>query len=43
MMEEMWRKFDVKEMACQKRVLCELHQNEAALGPAATKIVNMFG
>lgn len=43
MMEEMWRKLDVKDVNCQKRILCELHQNESALGPAASRIVNVFG
>jgi len=42
-MEDMWRKLDVKDVNCQKRILCELHQNELALGPAASKIVNVFG
>ena len=42
-MEDMWRKLDVKDVNCQKRILCELHQNELALGPAASKIVNAFG
>jgi hypothetical protein len=41
--EDMWRKLDVKDVNCQKRILCELHQNELALGPAASKIVNVFG
>ena len=43
MMEEMWRKLDVHDTGCQKRILCEIHQNEKALGPAASKIVNAFG
>lgn len=43
MMEEMWRKLDVQDIGCQKRILCEIHQNEKALGPAASKIVNVFG
>lgn len=43
MMEEMWRTLDVKDVGCQKRILCEIHQNESALGPAASKIVNIFG
>ena len=43
MMEEMWRKLDVHDTNCQKRILCEIHQNEKALGPAASKIVNAFG
>jgi len=42
-MEDMWRKLDIHEPACQKRVLCELHQNEHVLGPAASRIVNAFG
>lgn len=42
-MEDMWRKLDVKDPNCQKKILCELHQNERALGPAASRIVNVFG
>ena len=40
---DLWEKLDIKDVACQKRLLCELHQNESALGPAASRIVNVFG
>lgn len=43
MMEETWNKLDVHDPSCQKRIVCELYQNESALGPAASKFIKIFG
>ena len=40
--EETWRKFDPANLDCQKRLICELHQNAFRLGFVAEKIVNAF-
>ncbi|KAK2727024.1 uncharacterized protein LOC136026827 isoform X2 [Artemia franciscana] len=42
MLEEVWRKFDVQDLECQKRLICELHQDEETFGGIATNIVSMF-
>lgn len=43
MMEETWNKLDVHDPDCQKRIVCELYQNESDLGPAASKFIQIFG
>ena len=43
MMEETWNKLDVHDPDCQKRIVCELYQNESDLGPTASKFIKIFG
>ncbi|KAF2365826.1 Protein of unknown function DM4/12 [Trinorchestia longiramus] len=40
--EEAWRKFDPADLDCQKRLICEVHQNTSRFGAAASKMVDLF-
>lgn len=40
--EEAWRKFDPADLDCQKRLICEIHQNTSRFGVAASKMVDLF-
>jgi len=40
--EEAYRKFDPSDLNCQKRLICEVHQNTEKFGSAATKMVDLF-
>jgi len=40
--EEAWRKFNPSDLDCQKRLICEVHQNTSKFGLAATKMVDLF-
>lgn len=42
MMEEVYRKFDATSIDCQKRLVCELHQNENTWGSTARKMNDAF-
>jgi len=41
--QEAWDKFDPANLDCQKRLICEIHQNKAKLGPPAQTMVDIFG
>lgn len=43
MAEEVYRKFDYGNVDCQKRLICEMHQNDNRWGSAARKMTNAFG
>ncbi|XP_042204085.1 uncharacterized protein LOC121853788 isoform X3 [Homarus americanus] len=40
--EEAWRKFDPSDLECQKRLICEVHQNTSRFGNPAARIVDLF-
>ncbi|XP_045615291.1 uncharacterized protein [Procambarus clarkii] len=40
--EEAWRKFDPADLECQKRLICELHQNTSRFGTPAARLVDLF-
>ncbi|MPC15798.1 uncharacterized protein LOC123508841 isoform X1 [Portunus trituberculatus] len=40
--EEAWRKFDPADLECQKRLICEIHQNTSRFGAPAARIVDVF-
>jgi len=40
--EEAYRKFDPSDLNCQKRLICEIHQNTSKFGAAASKMVDFF-
>jgi len=40
--EEAYRKFDPSDLNCQKRLICEVHQNTNKFGAAASKMVDLF-
>lgn len=42
MAEEVYRNFDATSMDCQKRLVCELHQNENSWGTTARKMNDAF-
>ncbi|KAK2722399.1 uncharacterized protein LOC136034585 [Artemia franciscana] len=42
MMEEMWNKSDIRDPECQKKLICELHQDQQAIGGFASKVVSLF-
>ncbi|ROT60881.1 uncharacterized protein [Penaeus vannamei] len=40
--EEAWRKFDPADLECQKRLICEIHQNTSRFGSPAARLVDLF-
>jgi len=40
--EEAYRKFNPSDLDCQKRLICEVHQNTSKFGAAASKMVDLF-
>ncbi|XP_068216898.1 uncharacterized protein [Palaemon carinicauda] len=40
--EETWRKFDPADLECQKRLICEIHQNTSRFGTTASRLVDLF-
>ncbi|KAL7640268.1 UNVERIFIED_CONTAM: hypothetical protein RMT77_009682 [Armadillidium vulgare] len=40
--EETWKKFDPGNLDCQKRLVCEIHQNTKRFGFFAKKMVDIF-
>ncbi|XP_063840142.1 uncharacterized protein LOC135088978 isoform X2 [Scylla paramamosain] len=40
--EEAWRKFDPADLECQKRLICEIHQNTSRFGAPAARLVDVF-
>ncbi|XP_042855901.1 uncharacterized protein LOC122242637 isoform X5 [Penaeus japonicus] len=40
--EEAWRKFDPADLECQKRLICEIHQNTSRFGSPAARLVDVF-
>ncbi|XP_050693181.1 uncharacterized protein LOC126983955 isoform X4 [Eriocheir sinensis] len=40
--EEAWRKFDPADLECQKRLICEIHQNTSRFGVPAARLVDLF-
>jgi len=40
--EEAWRKFNPSDLDCQKRLICEVHQNTSKFGAAASRMVDLF-
>jgi len=40
--EEAYRKFNPSDLDCQKRLICEIHQNTSKFGAAAAKMVDLF-
>jgi len=40
--EEAWRKFNPSDLDCQKRLICEIHQNTSKFGAAAARMVDLF-
>nr|XP_053633919.1 uncharacterized protein LOC128689584 [Cherax quadricarinatus] len=40
--EEAWRKFDPADLECQKRLICEIHQNTSRFGAPAARLVDLF-
>ncbi|XP_071546809.1 uncharacterized protein [Panulirus ornatus] len=40
--EEAWRKFDPSDLECQKRLICEVHQNTSRFGTPAARLVDIF-
>jgi len=40
--EEAWRKFNPSDLDCQKRLICEVHQNTTKFGAAAARMVDLF-
>jgi len=40
--EETWNKFDPSDLDCQKRLICEVHQNTNKFGSAASRMVDLF-
>jgi len=40
--EEAWRKFNPSDLDCQKRLICEIHQNTTKFGSAAARMVDLF-
>jgi len=40
--EETWRKFDPADLECQKRLICEIHQNTSRFGSTAARLVDLF-
>jgi len=40
--EEAYRKFDPADLECQKRLICEIHQNTSRFGTAAQRLVDIF-
>ncbi|KAB7495910.1 hypothetical protein Anas_12661 [Armadillidium nasatum] len=40
--EEIWSQFNPTDVECQKRLICEIHQNSGDLGPTAEQIVDWF-
>lgn len=40
--EEAWRKFNPSDLDCQKRLICEIHQNTTKFGTAAARMVDLF-
>ncbi|KAK3849158.1 hypothetical protein Pcinc_044071 [Petrolisthes cinctipes] len=40
--EEAWRKFDPADLECQKRLICEIHQNTQRFGYPAARLVDLF-
>jgi len=41
--QEAWDKFDPANLECQKRLICEIHQNKSKFGGPANTMVEMFG
>ena len=41
-MEDFWRQFDIKDLQCQKRALCEINHNESLLSSIPTKFLTTF-
>ncbi|RXG54103.1 hypothetical protein Avbf_13242 [Armadillidium vulgare] len=40
--EEIWSQFNPSDVECQKRLICEIHQNSGDLGSTAEQIVDLF-
>jgi len=40
--QEAWDKFDPSNLDCQKRLICEIHQNQSKLGAPAKTMVEIF-
>ncbi|KAK7077602.1 hypothetical protein SK128_017540 [Halocaridina rubra] len=40
--EETWRKFDPSDLECQKRLICEVHQNTSRFGTTASRLIDLF-
>jgi len=40
--EEAYEKFNPSDLDCQKRLICEVHQNTDKFGPAAARMVDLF-
>ncbi|CAL4115129.1 unnamed protein product [Meganyctiphanes norvegica] len=41
--QEAWDKFDPASLECQKRLICEIHQNKNTFGGPANTMVELFG
>jgi len=40
---EAWEKYDPSNVECQKRLICEIHQNKSKFGGPADTMVQLFG
>ncbi|XP_076045691.1 uncharacterized protein LOC143027929 [Oratosquilla oratoria] len=41
--QETWQNFEVADLECQKRLICEVHQNAERFGTTAKKMVDLLG
>jgi len=41
--QEAWEKYDPNNVECQKRLICEIHQNQSKFGGPANTMVQLFG